>query len=161
MEPESTQMSPLGWPLEGQSLISGEANCFPKSPGGSSLYGQKSSPPGFPHRSFPKDLQAKITSISAHLSYTLQAVPPPLSSFSAPRACTYQRCPPDGTTTFHSFSFSVSMMNLHGVRYWDSQGKVGFDVIFIIYPHSSQFLFRLRKRGRDILAFTNAPLATP
>ena len=82
-------MSPLGWPLEGQSLISGEANSLPKSPGqffqseGSSLYGQKSSPSGSLHRSFPKGLQTKVISISSHLSYTLQTVRPPLTRYFA------------------------------------------------------------------------------
>lgn len=159
-------MSPLGWPLEGQSLISGEANSLPKSPGqffqseGSSLYGQKSSPSGSLHRSFPKGLQTKVISISSHLSYTLQTVRPPhqvLRSSSAHGACTYQRCPPDGTRTFHSFSFSISMMNLHGVRYWGSQGKVGFRVIVIIYPHSWKFSFSLPEAWKGNACFYQCP----
>lgn len=117
---------------------------------GSSLYGQKSSPPGSPHRSFPKGLQAKVTSIFSHLSYTLQTVPPPLTGTSQ-LFCSQgmlTSCPPDGTMTFQSFSFSTSVMNLHEV-YCQFTKKVGFHVIFLIYPHSWHS-FCFQKRGRDL-----------
>lgn len=123
--------------------------------------GRNLSPPGSPHRSFPKGLQAKVTSIFSppqlHTPDSPSASHQVHRSFSAHGACTYQRCPPDGTMTFQSFSFSTSVMNLHEVHYWDSQRKVGFHVIFIIYPHSWQFLFSLPEAWKRHIFFYQCP----
>lgn len=99
---------------------------------GFSLYGPEIFPTRNPHQFLPKDLQAHVTFSSTRCQAAMRCLPSASPCVSQPfylatrgrrlrprGGRTYQLCPSDGMTLFHSFSFSISMMNLFCIRYYD------------------------------------------